>query len=218
MTDSPAVKAYRILVVLLAGYWVSWLFWGASWEYFAGPYRFLTNWALTATLVASGLMLGRSFGYVARRHDRLVGLTAVLNGMVVMLYWRLYLADPLLISPDTDHSITLQGWYLHLVGPALQWIDALFIHRSFRKPLETATMTAMALLSYIAWMEWFISPRVNFPAGKVSTGFPYPFLNDLTLDGRLTFYATNLIMALILLGIFFGAAWVIRSLLEPEET
>ena len=216
MTSQQSVKAFRFLVAGLAVYWFSWLFWGGSWEPFGGPFRFLTNWALTLSTISSLLLLGRSFGVVEGRNDGLIGLTAVVNGMVVMLYWRLYLADPFLVSPTEDTSITAQGWYLHLVGPALQWIDALFIHRSFRKPLESATLSVITLLGYIGWIEWGVSPRVNFPAGKVSTGFPYPFLNDLTLDGRLTFYATNLIMALILLGIFFGLAWIIRSLLEKE--
>lgn len=216
MASSQSVKAFRFIVSGLALYWFSWLFWGANWEHFAGPFRFLTNWALTFSTIAGLLMLGRCFGLVEERHDGIVGLTAVLNGMVVMLYWRLYLADPLLVSPDDADGISLQGWYLHLIGPALQWIDALFIHRSFRKPIESSALSVITLLGYIAWIEWGVSPRVNFPAGKVSTGFPYPFLNDLTLDGRLTFYATNLIMALILLGIFFGLAWVIRSLLERE--
>ena len=52
--------------------------------------------------------------------------------------------------------------------------------------------------------------------GSVTSGLPYNFLNNLEWAGRLEFYVTNLVVALIILTIFSGLGWLSRRILGPE--
>ena len=40
---------------------------------------------------------------------------------------------------------------------------------------------------YFAWLEFLVGPNSNFPVGKITTGLPYPFMNDMLLEHRLIF-------------------------------
>jgi small-conductance mechanosensitive channel len=100
--------------------------------------------------------------------------------------------------------------YLHGLGPALQVIDAVFVHRSFRR-IWPAALTLIAVVSaYIAWAELFVQRFNDSPAGSVTSGLPYRFLNNLELGGRAEFYVTNLVVAVVLLLIYTGLTWAVR--------
>ena len=79
--------------------------------------------------------------FAARRNGRsdtypaFISATAVLNIMVVFLYWRLYFIDPALVNGDNTPE-WFQEYYLHLIGPALILIEALFISRAFDQMLR----------------------------------------------------------------------------------
>ena len=45
--------------------------------------------------------------------------------MVVILYWKLFFEDPM--SVNNRPPVWHQEYYLHAVGPLLQWIDALVV-------------------------------------------------------------------------------------------
>ena len=194
MNLSP-VAIYRWLVFLLAaGYCIRTLIFG-GFDSFGGPFRFLTIWALFMSFFTASRMLLLSAGRSDRRWDGFVGMTAVINTMVVILYWRL-------------------AWhleiYLHLVGPALQVIDTIFIHRSYRRIGPALAWLVGVIVVYLTWAEVFVGPMNATPQGSVTSGLPYPFLNNLAFTDRLTFYAINLATGLILLFVFAGIAWVVR--------
>ncbi|SMY08268.1 hypothetical protein [Flavimaricola marinus] len=212
-----AVLIYRWAVFLLAaGYCLRMVIFG-GWEQFAGPFRFLTVWALFASFFCASRMIAREEGRTERRWDAVVAMTAVANLMVVFLYWRLYLADPTSVTRDGElNSWWLEG-YLHALGPALQWIDALFIHRSFRRPFAAAGCLLLFCATYFAWIEGVVRPLADSPVGSVTTGLPYKFLNNLEPAGRIEFYVTNVLVAMAVLALFSGLAWAIRRALPRPE-
>ena len=207
-----AVLIYRWIVFLLAaGYCLRTLILG-GWESFGGPFRFLTIWALFASFFCASRMMALEEGRSTRRWDGFVSMTAVLNAMVVFLYWRLFLEDPSNVRSNGQMGEPYLEFYLHGVGPLLQWIDALFIHRAFRKVGAAALWLVGVIAAYIAWAELLVQPFNATPRGTVTSGLPYPFLNSLPFDGRVGFYATNFTAALVLLCIFAALAWAVRRL------
>lgn len=211
------VVIYRWLVFLLAaGYCIRTLVFG-GFDAFGGPFRFLTIWALFMSFFAASRMVALTEGRSTRRWDGFVCMTAVINTMVVILYWRLYFADPTSVTPDGQLAAWHLEIYLHLVGPALQVIDTIFIHRSYRRLGPALAWLVGVIVIYLTWAELAVGPMNATPLGSVTSGLPYPFLNNLEFVDRLTFYAINLATGLILLFVFAGIAWVVRRYL-PAPT
>lgn len=210
-------KIFRwIVFVLAAGYCVRQALYAGD-EAFGGGFRFLTNWALFCSFFAASRMIALEEGRSDRRWDGFVGMTAVLNFMVVFVYWRLYFGDPSSVTRDGQLAEWWLEGYLHALGPALQWIDALFIHRSFRRPLASAGWLVGLVVTYFVWIELLVAPRNEAPGGIVTSGLPYRFLNDMELAQRAVFYITNVAVALIILALFTGLARVIRRALRDRE-
>ena len=119
---SRAVLRYRWFVFLLVlGYWVYQFHQmldpsnGFGWQF-----RYLTIWALTASLLSAGAVLRLSMGWTDRRPEVLAGVTVVMNALVVYLYWKLWFDDPANVN-NGGPIIWWQEYYLHALGPVLQW-------------------------------------------------------------------------------------------------
>jgi hypothetical protein len=211
---SRTIKIYRWIVFLLAAFYCLRMIVLDDWNGFGGPFRYLSVWALFLSFFcASRMMAYRS----TRRWEALVGATSVVNAMVVLLYWRLYLADPASVTRDGELSVPYLELYLHALGPLLQWIDALFIYRVFRRVGPTLASLLGIVIGYFLWAELAVAPLNGSTMGAVTSGLPYPFLNDLTFDQRMSFYVTNVAVAIILLGLFASAAWAVRRRLGPAR-
>jgi hypothetical protein len=52
------------------------------------------------------------------------------------------------------------------------------------------------IAAYLAWSEFFVQRFNDVPTGAVTSGLPYPFLNDMELPARLQFYGLNFGVAL----------------------
>lgn len=204
------VRVFRWFVFVLAAVYVLRQFWFMA-DYSApgGPFRYLTLWALLLSFVSAGLMLAVSERRSQRNWGTWVAVTAVTNGLVVMLYWRLWFADPALVNSGGP-IVWYVEYYLHLSGPLLQWIDALVIFGMFRRFLPAFTGLAGVVVGYVAWIELFVGPFNSRPEGSVTTGLPYPFLNSMVWDERLGFYVTTAVSALIFLVIFWALSWASR--------
>ena len=207
---SPTVTLYRWAVFLLAAFYCLYELAFGPWGGFGGPFRYLTIWALFLSFFCASRMMALMEHRSARRWDALVSAVAVVNAMVVLLYWRLYFADPTSVTRDGQLSQPWLEFYLHGLGPLLQWIDATFIHRAFRRLGQALAVLVGIVVAYLVWEEVAVGPLNDSPSGTVTSGLPYPFLNDLTFDDRMTFYVTNVAVSVLLLGVFAGIAWIVR--------
>ena len=205
-----------IVFLLAAGYCLRTLVFG-SYEHFGGPFRYLTHWALFMLFFAASRMTALVEGRSARRWDGFICATAVINAMVVFMYWRLFLEDPNLVSTDGELGPLYLELYLHALGPLLQWIDAVFVHRSFRKLGAPLIWLFGVIAAYVLWAELALQPLNDTPMGSVTSGLPYPFLNDLELAGRSVFYGSNFAISIVLLVGFVGLARMIRRLTRGQE-
>lgn len=216
MSSKPVLIFRGIVLTLAVGYCIRTLVF-ADWSQFAGPFRFLTIWALFLSTFAASRMFARSIGWPSGRWDGLVGCVAVINAMVVYLYWRLYFNDPMSVTQDGQLGRWWLEYYMHALGPFLQWIDVLFIHRSVRKPAASAGWLLGIIALYVAWSELLVRRFATEPEGTVTSGLPYRFLNDLEWPQRAEFYGANVVAALAFLAVFWVLAWLIRRFLRPEE-
>lgn len=198
---SRPIHVYRWTVFLLAaGYCLHQLFLG-NWGGPGGPFRYLTIWALFLSFYAASRMLALMEHRITREHQVTAMCAAVLNVMVVFLYWRLYLTDPSLVNGG-EPPIWYLEYYLHGLGPALQIIDALFVGRVFRRVWRAVLPLLGIIATYVAWAELFVQRFNVKPTGTVTSGLPYPFLNSLEWPERLNFYLINSGTALALLAVF----------------
>lgn len=213
----PFVRAFRWLVFALAAFYAVRFMVVGPWDNAGGPFRFLTIWALFCSFFVASRLLAITERRSTLRWEGVVAMTTVLNAMVVFLYWRLFLADPTSVTRNGQLGVWWLEYYLHGLGPLLQWIDALFIHRGFRKPLAGAAWLVTICTAYLAIAELIWQPLNDSPAGSVTSGLPYPFLNSMDFDDRLVFYVTNVGLGLVLMTFLTGLAWVIRRWFQPSS-
>lgn len=209
MTLSPRLIFRWAAFLLAGGYCLRMLILG-DWSAFGGPFQYLTVWALFCSFFAFSRMMAMEEHRSTRRWDGFVSMTAVINMMVVILYWRLFLADPASVTRDGEMGALYLELYLHGLGPALQIIDALFIHKSFRRLPAALGWLAGVIGGFVLWCELVLQHLNTTPSGRVTSGLPYPFLNDLVLADRVIFYGTNFAVAVVVLAIYAGVAAVIR--------
>lgn len=212
VTMSKSVRIFRWIVFALAAAYCLRTLAFSSFEHFAGPFRYLTIWALFMSLFAASRMMALTEGRSTRRWDGFVAATAVVNAMVVFMYWRLFFADPNSVSSDGELGPLYLELYLHALGPLLQWIDAIFIHRSFRKLGAGFAWLFGVIAAYVAWSELVLQRLNDTPVGTVTSGLPYPFLNNLDMSGRSIFYGANFAIAVVFLLLFALIAWGVRRL------
>jgi len=206
------VWLWRWAVFLLAGWYAGYMILTSDYSKFGGPFRFLTIWALLGSFFCASRALAWSEGRTDRLWYPMMCATAVINAMVVFLYWRLFLEDPASVTRNGELGELWLEMYIHALGPLLQWIEALFVSRAFRRPIAAASIIVGWVVGYLAWAELFVQPLNSTPVGAVTTGLPYPFLNSLEFPDRLTFYAINLGTGLALLLVFFGLQWVFNRM------
>lgn len=205
------VLIYRWIVFLLAAFYVLWmLILDASYDNVGGPFRFLTIWALLFSFFSASRMMALMESRSMRDWPALVAVTGTLNAMVVFLYWRLYFADPANVTGEAGPPVWWVQYYLHLLGPLLQWIDMLFIHRNLRAFRAAFAGLFAVILVYILWVEIVVGPFNDSPFGEITDGLPYPFLNDLVLAERGIFYVQTTISAFVVLGVIWGLSRLLR--------
>ena len=96
----------------------------------ASNFRYLTIWGLTGAMVSSYLLYRSKRNNLPETYRAFVSAVAVLNAMVVFLYWKLYFIDPSLVN-YSGSIVWFQEYYLHALGPLLIILDALFFKQIF---------------------------------------------------------------------------------------
>ena len=202
----------QIAFFLALGYWI-YQFFRADLSLFGIHFRLMTYWGLSLAVAVHFLnwrgrareARGRGREYSApSRHHGFTTMAVVVNLLVVFLYWRLYFIDPKLVNGD-GIPVWHQEYYLHLVGPCLLVIDGVWLARAFRQIWRGVATTIGICIIYTIWVEGVVRPLNTSPQGSVTTGLPYPFLNDMAFDERLIFYAQTMLTALM----FYGICWLV---------
>ena len=208
-----AVGLWRLGVLLLAaGFW-AYEFTFQDLADFGWQFRFLAIWALSLSAVSGALALRLSLVPESEVPGTLFTVTAAINAASVLMFWRLWLIDPQLVQAD-GRAVPSQFWYLHGLGPALQWIEVLVLSRGARRVLPSLGWIAGIAAVYVLWLEGAVRPLNEVPGGTVTTGLPYPFLNDMVLGARLAFYAQA---ALVALALGAAIAWAGRDDLRARS-
>lgn len=204
------VLIFRWIVFLLGAFFMlRQLVLTADYQDAGGPFRFLTIWGLCLTFFCASRMLAITERRSTLAWPRMVMVTAVVNGLVVFLYWRLWFQDPALVNAREPLPMWV-SLYLHGLGALLQWIDALILYGAFRKPWRAVLPLLVFVAAYVAWIEIFVQRANDFPVGRVTDGLPYPFLNGMEIGARAIFYGQTTAMALGLLVVLSLAAWCLR--------
>lgn len=207
------IKAFRIVVFLLTVFYFLEQFRGLNPDHFGWQFRYLTIWTLTANMIVAAQMLRLSYGRTTQRWEAFVSFVVVMNMTVVIQYWRLFLMDPLNVSP-AEGTIWWKEYYLHALGPILMWIDAFLILGVFSR-LKPVFYAAIILgVAYPLWAELVLHPLNDEPVGTVTAGLPYPFLNNMELGSRLIFYVASTVANFI----FIMIAWGVSILIRPIKT
>ena len=207
---------YRTAILgVFVAYCLRMVFFG-DWSTFAGPFKYLTIWSLFLSTYAVARAWLYATGRSAQRWDGFMAMVCVVSAMVVFLYWRLYFADPMSVTSDGELGTWWLEYFLHGVGPLLLWIEALFFHRPFNRLVSAVVWLFGVIGAFILWMELVLQPLVSTPVGSVTSGLPYRFLNNLEFSGRVNFYVTNFVVALVLLGVFAAVAWLLSRFQRPR--
>jgi hypothetical protein len=207
-----SILSYRTIVFALALFYTAHTTLNADWAAPGGSLRYLTIWGLILSLLVAWRVWQNSRTRTPKSWDAFVSATAVVNAMVVFLYWKLFFEDPNSVTETGEMGVWWREYYLHLIGPLLMWLDALFFNWVFQQIKIAALWLSGLVVSYILWMELIVSPMNDSPIGDVTNGFPYPFLNDLELSGRALFYVSNFVVAFVFLLGFAALAWAVRKL------
>ena len=203
---SNFIQRYRLVCLVLAVAYFVYQFTATNYENFGIQFRYLTIWSLTGAMVSSYLLYRSKRNNLPEAYHAFVSAVAVLNAMVVFLYWKLYFIDPSLVN-YSGSIVWFQEYYLHALGPLLIIFDALFFNRSFLQ-IKKGTMTIVGIcLLYVLWSEAITAPLNATPEGSVTSGLPYPFLNNMVFSERLSFYATTTLTGL---GFYF-LGWLLTK-------
>ena len=216
MEHTKPIVLYRTAVFALAAFFMIYGLVTANWSAAGASFRYLTIWALWMSGFSAACVLMISLGKSGKRFDAFISAAAIVNAMVLLLYWRLYFADPLSVTRNGELGVWWREYYMHGLGAVLLWIDALFINRVFRKPVKALAILLGTVITYIAWIELYVQRFNDDPVGSVTTGLPYPFLNNLEFAGRSEFYITNIVVAVVLLAVFLAVAFVIRRVFPRQ--
>jgi hypothetical protein len=115
-----------------------------------------------------------------------------------------------------NRIVPLREYYLHPAGPIPQWIDVLLVKRGFRRMVSVALWLGVLALAYLGWAEFVISPLNDGPIGSVTTGLPYPFLNDMEPAARATFYGATWALGLVFIALLRAAQAAVDRFSAPH--
>ena len=201
------ILRYRFVCLLLSIGYFLYQFTDANYNNFGIQFRYLTIWGLTGAMIATWLLYRTKREGFPETHLPFVSAIAVLNAMVVFLYWKLYFIDPSLVN-YSGSIVWFQEYYLHVLGPLLIILDSLFFNNSFTQ-IKKGLLTILGIcLLYILWTEALTGPLNTTPEGAVTNGLPYPFLNNMAFAERISFYTTT-----ILTGFgFYFTGWLLTRI------
>jgi len=163
-----------------------------------GGLKFLTNWNLLLNFIIAGCALLNEKDSKFVSYYFLLPASMVLNILVFLLYWVIKLFGGF-GATESGWSIfdVLKDYYMHFGTSVFLFVEVLFYSKSFQDFKREFSVFGMIFVGYITWMEFFVQVYNDFPCGSVSCGYPYLFLNDLDVVGRLIFYVIVLVLGTV---------------------
>ena len=193
------IGVWRLGVLLLAaGFWTH-QFALQDLADFGWQFRYLSIWALTIGLLASAAAVRSTLDPDAEAPDALLLLAAALSGAQAVCYWVLWVDDPAGMATGGIIDAPVRSLYLHGVMPTLLWIEAIVLTRATRGAPGAAAWLLAVLAAYMLWIEAAVAPLNPSPAGPVTTGLPYPFLNDMVQGARAIVYVQAAALGLVMM-------------------
>ncbi len=172
---------------------------------FGGVYRFYSDWGFTACLFSA------FFIFFPKRHELSLSIISSMASLYTVLFVILFFVDPggILVAPigmmsdgiSTGAFITLT---IHSVVPVLQVANTLFLANSFQRLRPIIYAMLLIEVIYILWIELLVAPLNNSPIGSITTGLPYPLLNNLPLIERIEVYGIITLLTVLTVLILFG--------------
>lgn len=197
---------WRLGVLLLAaGFWAQ-QFALQDLADFGWQFRYFAVWALTLGLAAGALTFRLSLVPDAGAPNSLLLVAAAVSALQAVLFWFFRLSDPSAIGAGGAGGDPVRIVYLHVLMPAFIWLEAVVFNRTARAAPAAACWLLMTLAAYVLWIEGAVVPLNPVPAGAVTSGMPYPFLNDMTQGARAALYAKASIVGVGLIGLVHWAA------------
>ena len=154
---------------------------------FGKQFRYFTLWSLLANFMA---ILFLSLSKIFRIFDQtkpFIAISSMMGLFTIILYWGLYFIDPNLVNYGDDQLDFFREIYLHFIGPALLFFDAFVLKKTFTHFKKIVPYAFIINFGYFGWLELLVGPNSDFPVGKITSGLPYPFMNDMLLEHRLIF-------------------------------
>lgn len=171
----------------------------ANKKIFGWQFRYLTQWALTASMLFHMCTLlhrcmWRRQPTVRKTAYMLAVSVCVVNMLVFVLYWPAFFLQPGLIGALTM-SVS-QDVFVHAVSPLSVFFDAMFWSKPFKKEhyKSSQAFTFAVFLSYVFWLEVLVTPL-----GKM----PYAFLRVAPWTHRCLCYVVSFVIGLVLHRMFF---------------
>ena len=169
---SPFIRNYRYIVFFIAlSYWLN-LFSMYGFQFL----HYLTNWGLTLSVICAGLLSYESTIQKTLRINSLIIAVFCLNSVIMVLYWKLYFKNPDLLYAGRTPMPWYRDDYVHLVCPLTQMFDALVFKQAFSNKL------------FKGFLYFVLVALVYSICSEVIFALPYPFLWDLDLGQRISFY------------------------------
>tara|TARA_B110000090_G_C13359586_1_gene437925 strand:+ start:693 stop:1043 length:351 start_codon:yes stop_codon:yes gene_type:complete len=113
------ILSYRTIVFALALFYTTHTTLNADWAALGGSLRYLTIWGIILSLLVAWCVWPNSRTRTPKSWDAFVSATAVVNAMVLSLYWKLFFEDPNSVTEIGELGVWWREYYLHLIGPLL---------------------------------------------------------------------------------------------------
>ena len=152
---------------------------------FGKQFRYFTLWSLLANFMAVlFLSLSKSFR-IFDQTKPFIAISSMMGLFTIILYWGLYFIDPNLVNYGDDQLDFFREIYLHFIGPALLFFDALVLKKTFTHFKKIVPYAFIINFGYFGWLELLVGPNSD----QLEKYFraSYPFMNDMLLEHRLIF-------------------------------
>ena len=192
---SPFIRNYRYLIFFITlAYWLD--------LYYLNGFsilRYLTNWALTLSVICAGLLSLESAIEKPLRINSFIIAAFCTNVVVMVLYWKLYFKNPDLLYAGSTRMPWYRDDFVHLFCPLAQMFDAIVFKQAFSNKVFKGGLYFLIIATLYTLLSEFVFT------------LPYPFLWDLDLGQRIYFYTSANVTGILSLLVGLGLSVLFKK-------